>query len=245
MTMKTSCISPSCPRWSDCRQNFATASMTMAFAWVVSSETACAIWFLLGPKMGFGHKGSPVWCSVGVVPATARSYWQVYPEEGKSFPVMCLTFEGPAANLAAWISARCPSGRPFGLSDGRGGRAPQSPANQRKRGGGDDDGGDAVTAGSGDSCRIERVYLDRDRDLQVRPRLKRHCAQRTRPGGGIGRPVPRRGLRRPVLAGRVVGAGAGQQACAASCGTPATASAATTSTSAGNGGPATPCPTPR
>jgi len=46
MTMKTSCIS----RWSPCGQNFSTASMTKAFAWLVSSETACAIWFVRDPK---------------------------------------------------------------------------------------------------------------------------------------------------------------------------------------------------
>ena len=53
VTMKTSCISPSCPRWSDCGQNLATASMTTAFAGVVSSSvsrTACAIWSLLYPN---------------------------------------------------------------------------------------------------------------------------------------------------------------------------------------------------
>ena len=32
---------------------------------------------------------------------------------------------------------------------------------------------DAVMAGSGDSYRIERVYLDRDRSVQVRARVKR------------------------------------------------------------------------
>ena len=52
-------------RWSDCGQNLATASMTTAFAGVVSSSvssTALRDLVFAVPNMGFGHKGSPVWC---------------------------------------------------------------------------------------------------------------------------------------------------------------------------------------
>src|SRR6478609_5003456 len=48
MTMKTSCNSP--PQWSKGEQHFSTPAATKAFAWLVSSETACAIWFVLDPK---------------------------------------------------------------------------------------------------------------------------------------------------------------------------------------------------
>src|SRR6478609_7942631 len=48
MTMKTSCISPS--QWSNRDQHVSTPAATKAFAWLVSSETACAIWFVLDPK---------------------------------------------------------------------------------------------------------------------------------------------------------------------------------------------------
>src|ERR1700752_1534280 len=49
MTMKTSCISPS--QWSKRDQHVSTPAATKAFGWLVSSETACAIWFLLDPKL--------------------------------------------------------------------------------------------------------------------------------------------------------------------------------------------------
>ena len=48
--------------WSNRDQHVSTPAVTKAFAWVVSSETACAIWFVAVPNMGFGHKGSPRWC---------------------------------------------------------------------------------------------------------------------------------------------------------------------------------------
>ena len=48
MTMKTSCSSPT--QWSSRDQHVSTPAATKAFAWLVSSETACAIWFLLDPK---------------------------------------------------------------------------------------------------------------------------------------------------------------------------------------------------
>ena len=37
------------PAWSNRDQHFSTPAVTKAFAWLVSSETACAIWFLLDP----------------------------------------------------------------------------------------------------------------------------------------------------------------------------------------------------
>ncbi len=49
-----------------------------------------------------------------------------------------------------------------------------------------------VTAGSGDSYRIERVYLDGDAGLRVRAGLQRHRAGGTGPGRGMAGPVPRR-----------------------------------------------------
>ena len=89
---------------------------------------------------------------------------------------MCLTVEGPSSK-----SRRVDLGQlPFRTSapvcrTGHGVRAPKV---QQTSG----DGEAAmttvyvVTAGSGDSYRIERVYLDRDRGLRVRPGLQRHCA---------------------------------------------------------------------
>ena len=69
-----------------------------------------------------------------------------------------------------------------------------------------------VTAGSGDSYRIERVYLDGEAGLRVRPGLQRHRTRRTGAGRGMADRCPAGRLRRPLLAGGVVGARAGQQA---------------------------------
>ena len=69
-----------------------------------------------------------------------------------------------------------------------------------------------VTAGSGDSYRIERVYLDSDAGVQVRPGLQRHRPGGTGPGRGMAGRRPARRLRRPLLARGVVGASPGQQA---------------------------------
>jgi hypothetical protein len=69
-----------------------------------------------------------------------------------------------------------------------------------------------VTAGSGDTYRTERVYLDRDEAYGfaedyngIAPNEPVHVEE-WQTGAPTG------GLRRPVLAGAVVGAGAGQQA---------------------------------
>ena len=102
-----------------------------------------------------------------------------------------------------------------------------------------------VTAGSGDSYRIERVYLDGDAGLQVRPGLQRHRAGGAGAGGGMAGRGPAGRLRRPVLAGGVVGARPGQPSGAGRCGTPTRANGSTTSPSARSGGPATRCPRPR
>ena len=56
-----------------------------------------------------------------------------------------------------------------------------------------------VTAGSGDTYRIERVYLDRDQAYGFARTTTVLRLNRSR--WRSGRPVPRRGLRRPVLAG--------------------------------------------
>ena len=69
-----------------------------------------------------------------------------------------------------------------------------------------------VTAGSGDSYRIERVYLDSDAGVRVRPGLQRHRPGGTGPGGGMAGRCPARRLRRPLLARGVVGASPGRQA---------------------------------
>ena len=60
-----------------------------------------------------------------------------------------------------------------------------------------------VTAGSGDTYRIERVYLDRDQAYRF-AQYSSYCAEREPIRLRNGCPVPRRGLRRP-LAGEVVG----------------------------------------
>ena len=101
-----------------------------------------------------------------------------------------------------------------------------------------------VTAGSGESYRVERVYLDSDeaygfaqgynRIAPVEPVQVEEWQVGAPPWpttARIGGPRGGRGCRSATVA--------------ASGGTPATASAATTSTSAGNGGPGTPCQTSR
>ena len=68
-----------------------------------------------------------------------------------------------------------------------------------------------VTAGSGDTYRIERVYLDGDAGVRVRPGLQRHRAGGTGSGGGMAGRCPAGRLRRPLLARGVVGARAGRK----------------------------------
>ena len=67
-----------------------------------------------------------------------------------------------------------------------------------------------VTAGSGDTYRIERVYLDSDEAYRFEEEYNGNCAQRASSGRGMGGGCPTGGLRRPVLAGPVVGACASQ-----------------------------------
>ena len=99
---------------------------------------------------------------------------------------MCLTFDGPAANLGVWISTRCLQDVPSGFSDERGGGHPKV---QQTSAHGDDDGG---SDNGGQRRRLpERVYLDGDQtygfaqDYMV---LRPTNPSRLRNG----RPVPRR-----------------------------------------------------
>ncbi len=59
-----------------------------------------------------------------------------------------------------------------------------------------------VMVGSGDTYRIERVYLDSDQGLRVSPRTTWHRACGTGPGGGMADRWPAGRLRRPLLARR-------------------------------------------
>ena len=171
MTMKTSCISP--PQWSNCEQHFSTPAVTKAFAWVVSSETACAIWFLLDPK----------WVSVtrvlrfGVVRYVYQQRLEVtgkyiHNKEIVSI-VICLTVmtEGKRRDRSPPVACR---DVPHGLSDVAIG-CWQTEAHQRKRGGGD---GDGVRGDGGQRRQLpHRTGLPRQRPgLRVRPGLQRHCA---------------------------------------------------------------------
>ena len=62
-----------------------------------------------------------------------------------------------------------------------------------------------VTAGSGDSYRIERVYLDSRHAYGFARELQPHCAGGAGAGGGMAGRCPAIRLRRPVLACGVVG----------------------------------------
>ena len=189
--------------------------------------------------MGVLSQGFSGLVSFGVCASNGKKLLASISRRRKKFPVMCLTFGGPTANLDTWISTRCPSGRPFGVVR-RAMGAGTLKSSQTSATGTAMTTVDAVTAGSGDTYRIERVYLDRDQAYGFVQDCNEYCAGGTGAGGGVAA-VPAGGLRRPGLAGRVVGAGAGQQASRSTCGTPATANGATTSISAGNGGPGTPC----
>ena len=130
---------------------------------------------------------------------------------------------------------------PTGLADGAIGcwhTEVQPPANP---GGGDDDG--AGHGGQSDNYRIERVDLDPDQ-LRVRAGLYRRCAGRTGSGRGIADRCPARRLRPPLTGGRNGGRvpASKRRALLRHTGDD---NGATTSTSAKNGGPATPCQTPR
>ena len=70
MTMKTSCTSP--PQWSNRDQRVSTPAATKPSAWVVSSRGRVRDLVFAGPKMGFRHKGSPVWCPFGVSASAGR-----------------------------------------------------------------------------------------------------------------------------------------------------------------------------
>src|SRR6476619_78319 len=76
-----------------------------------------------------------------------------------------------------------------------------------------------VTAGSGDTYRIERVYLDRDAAHGFAQDYNGIAPVETGAGGGMAGRRPARRLRRPLLACGVVGARPGRQA-AGRCGTP-------------------------
>ena len=102
-----------------------------------------------------------------------------------------------------------------------------------------------VTAGSGESYRIERVYLDSDQAYGFAQDYNGIAPGGAGSGGGMAGRCPAGRLRRPVLAGGVVGADAGRQASRRSCGTPTRANGSTTSPSARSGGPATRCRRPR
>ena len=157
MTMKTSCTYP--PRWSNCDQYFSTPAATKAFAWLVSSETACAIWFLPDPNR-FSSQGF----SGSVVVRCVRQ--QVLEAIGKHIhkqeiisDVMYVTFGNDSKSLDADLAPGT-----VGTSDGlsrRGDRVLSDLSPPAKMG-----AAMAtvfvVTAGSGDTYRIERVYLDRD-----------------------------------------------------------------------------------
>jgi hypothetical protein len=101
---------------------------------------------------------------------------------------------------------------------------------------------DAITAGSGDTYRIERVYLDRDQACG----LAQDCHE-IAPVEPVQVEEWRSGARRRPTAARTGASGgrASRSASVAACGTPATASGATTPTSADNGGPGDPLPEPR
>ena len=69
-----------------------------------------------------------------------------------------------------------------------------------------------VTAGSGDSYRIERVYLDSDQAYGFAQDYNGIAPGGTGSGGGMADRCPAGRLRRPLLAGGVVGARPGRQA---------------------------------
>ena len=101
-----------------------------------------------------------------------------------------------------------------------------------------------VTAGTGDSYRIERVYLDRDRRTGS-PRTTTASRRWNRSRWRNGRSVPR-----PPSTTGPTGARSGGRACrsqsvAVRCGTPTRANGSTTSPSARSGGPGRRCPRPR
>ena len=80
---------------------------------------------------------------------------------------MCLTFGEPAANLDTWISTRRLQDVPSGWSGGRWAgtlKSSQTSANAMTT-------VEAITAGSGDTYRIEWVYLDRDQACGLGPGL--------------------------------------------------------------------------
>jgi len=69
-----------------------------------------------------------------------------------------------------------------------------------------------VTAGSGDTYRIERVYLDRDEAYRFAQDYNGIAPVDAVQVEEWGDRCPAGGLRRPVLAGAVVGARPGEQA---------------------------------
>ena len=150
---------------------------------------------------------------------------------------MCLTFGEPAANLDTWISTRRLQDVPSGWSGGRWAgtlKSSQTSANGMTT-------VEAITAGSGDTYRIEWVYLDRDQACG----LVQDCNE-IAPVEPVQVEEWRSGARRRPRAARTGGGPSGGRGCrsasvASTCGTPATASGATTSISAGNGGSRTPC----
>src|SRR5262245_34146794 len=101
-----------------------------------------------------------------------------------------------------------------------------------------------VTAGGGDTYRVERIYLDRDQvdrfaqDYSGIAPVEQVQGEERETGPPPGPVTVRTG-------GRNGGHAFPSASVAVSCGTPVTASDSMTSTSTRNGGPATPCPTPR
>ena len=190
--------------------------------------------------MGFGHKGSPVRCR-SVCASNGKKLLASISINRKQFPRDVSHVRRLTANLDASISAGCLSGRPLRVvRRAMGCRQPkvqQTSAN-----------GEAamttvavVTAGSGDTYRIERVYLDRDQAYG----FAQDC-------NGIAPVEPvqveewQHGARRRPTTGRTGGGPSGGRGCrsasvAVSCGTPRRRTARRLRHPPGKGGPGTQC----
>src|SRR6478752_4912748 len=127
------------------------------------------------------------------------------------FRVACLTDD--VARQSVLRFCRSPAARSNGGfgGRGRGGAVTLKSSDQRRR-------GTAmatvyvVTAASGESYRIERVYLDSEQAYGFAQDYNGITPVEPCSGGRMAGRCPAVGLRRPLLAGGMVGAGAGRQA---------------------------------